>query len=81
MISLNSITFLRSCKCLDLCWNTCSNTFNFFSFTTHHARPYKHCLGYTFIYKEYTGINMFIITLDFVFFKSYVISGKKTTTT
>jgi len=34
MLSLNSITFLRSCKCLDLCWNTCSNTFKNFVYNT-----------------------------------------------
>ena len=36
-------------------------------------------LGYKFIYKEYTGINITINLIGFCIFKSYVISKKRTT--
>ena len=43
-------------------------------------RDLKHIvLGYKFIYKEYTGINITINLIGFCIFKSYVISGKKNT--
>ena len=43
-------------------------------------RDLKHIvLGYKFIYKEYTGINMIINLIGFCIFKSYVISEKRTT--
>ena len=43
-------------------------------------RDLKHIvLGYTFIYKEYTGINIIINLIGCWIFKSYVISEKRTT--
>ena len=43
-------------------------------------RDLKHIvLGYTFIYKDYTGINIIINLIGFWIFKSYVISEKGTT--
>ena len=41
-------------------------------------RDLKHIvLGYKFIYKEYTGINITINLIGFCIFKSYVISEKE----
>ena len=46
----------------------------------HNMRDIKHIvLGYTFIYKEYTGINIIINLIGFCIFKSFVISEKRTT--
>jgi len=43
-------------------------------------RNCKHIvLGYTFIYKEYTGINIIIYLIEVCIFKSFVISEKRTT--
>ena len=72
-------TFFISCKCLDIFWNTCSNTFKTCGIQ-HNMRDLKHIvLGYKFIYKEYTGINTIINLIGFCIFKSHVISEKRST--
>ena len=44
-------------------------------------RDLKHIvLGYTFIYNEYTGMNIIINLIELCIFKSYVISEKKNNT-
>ena len=64
---------------LDIFWNTCSNTFKTCGIQ-HNMRDLKHIvLGYKFIYKEYTVINIIINLIGFCIFKSYVISEKRTT--
>ena len=59
--------------------NTSSNTFKTCGIQ-HNMRALKHIvLGYTFIYKEYTGINIILNLIGFCIFKEYVIIEKRTT--
>ena len=76
---MTTYTFFIACTCLDSFGNTCSNTFKTCGIQ-HNMRALKHIvLGYKFIYKEYTGINIIINLNGFCIFKSYVISEKRTT--